>query len=76
MTVEIDTRAATGADLLGLEGLIFDFAGRTLTAADGREIPLTRAEFQLLSVLIRSCRRALSRDQCLDAVAGRRALIR
>jgi len=73
MMVEADTRAAAGADLLQFEGLILDLSGRTLTAADGSEIALTRAEFELLSVLIRSRGRALSRDQCLDAVAGRRA---
>lgn len=39
-------------------------------AADGHEIPLTRAEFSLLSVLIRARGRALSRDQILEAVAG------
>jgi class 3 adenylate cyclase len=61
----------TGAELLRFEGLTLDLAGRTLSAADGHEISLTRAEFELLSVLIRSRGRALSRDQCLDAVAGR-----
>ncbi len=64
---------AAGAQLLRFEGLTLDLAGRTLSAADGHEIPLTRAEFVLLSVLIRNCGRALSRDQLLDAVAGRRA---
>jgi class 3 adenylate cyclase/tetratricopeptide (TPR) repeat protein len=64
---------AAGAELLRFEGLTLDFAGRTLSGADGREIPLTRAEFLLLSALIRSRGRAFSRDQLLDAVAGRRA---
>jgi class 3 adenylate cyclase/predicted ATPase len=83
MTVEVDTWAseksdrqdepATGSDLLRFEGLTLDLAGRTLSAIDGREITLTRAEFELLSALIRSRGRALSRNQCLDAIAGRRA---
>jgi len=84
MTVEIDPRTAensarqndlppAGAELLRFEGLTFDLAGRALSAANGGEISLTRAEFELLAVLIRSRGRALSRDQCLDAVAGRRS---
>jgi DNA-binding winged helix-turn-helix (wHTH) protein len=65
---------AAGAEVLRFEGLTLDLAGRTLSAAGGREISLTPAEFELLSVLIRSRGRALSRDQLLDAVAGRRAV--
>ena len=64
---------AAGAELLRFEGLTLDFPGRTLSAADGREIPLTRAEFMLLAVLIRNRGRALSRDQLLDAIASRHA---
>ncbi len=67
-----DAILAAGAELLRFEGLTLDPSGRTLSAADGREIFLTRAEFELLSVLIRSRGRVLSRDQLLDAVAGRR----
>jgi DNA-binding winged helix-turn-helix (wHTH) protein len=63
---------AAEAELLRFEGLTLDLAGRTLTAADGHEIRLTRAEFALLSVLIGARGRALSRDQLLDAVTGRR----
>jgi DNA-binding winged helix-turn-helix (wHTH) protein len=62
-----------GAALLRFEGLTLDLAGRTLTSVHGHEIYLTRAEFDLLSVLIRGRGRAFSRDQLLDAVAGRRA---
>jgi DNA-binding winged helix-turn-helix (wHTH) protein/tetratricopeptide (TPR) repeat protein len=64
---------AAGAVLLRFEGLTLDLAGRTLTSVHGHEICLTRAEFDLLSVLIRGRGRAFSRDQLLDAVAGRRA---
>jgi len=73
MTVEVDTRSENGADLLEFEGLTLDLAGRTLSAANGHEISLTRAEFELLSLLIQSRGRALSRDQCLNAITGRHA---
>jgi class 3 adenylate cyclase/predicted ATPase len=68
-----DGLLAAGAELLRFEGLTLDFPGRTLSAADGREIALTRAEFMLLAVLMRNRGRALSRDQLLDAIAGRHA---
>jgi class 3 adenylate cyclase len=64
---------ASRAAPLRFEGLTLDLAGRTLSSVDGREIHLTRGEFDLLSVLIRGRGRAFSRDQLLDAVAGRRA---
>ena len=68
-----DTVPAGRAELLRFEGLTVDLAGRTLSGADGREIFLTHAEFELLCVLARSRGRALSRDRLLDAVAGRHA---
>jgi class 3 adenylate cyclase/tetratricopeptide (TPR) repeat protein len=64
---------AAGAALLRFEGLTFDLAGRTLTSVHGHEIYLTRAEFDLLSVLIQGRGRAFYRDELLDAVVGRRA---
>ncbi len=63
---------ASRAPPLRFEDLTLDLAGRTLSSVDGREIYLTRAEFDLLSVLIRGRGRAFSRNQLLDAVAGRR----
>ncbi len=61
------------AEVLRFDGLTLDLAGRTLATAGGQEIPLSRGEFTLLTTLIASRGRVLSRDQLLDAIAGRRA---
>jgi hypothetical protein len=73
LIAEQDGVPAAGPALLRFEGLTLDIAGKTLTSVHGHEIYLTRAEFDLLSVLIRGRGQAFSRDQLLDAVAGRRA---
>jgi adenylate cyclase len=62
-----------GVELLRFAELTLDIVGRTLLAADGRDIALTRGEFLLLCAFVRSHGRVLSRDQLLDAVTGRRA---
>jgi two-component system response regulator MtrA len=49
--------------------LAIDLAGRTV-ARDGREIPLTRTEFDLLVELAQRPGQVLSRDQLLDRVWG------
>jgi class 3 adenylate cyclase/predicted ATPase len=61
------------AEKLQFGGLTLDLAGRALSDSDGRDIALTRGEFELLCALTRSCGRAMSRDQLLDEIAGRRA---
>ena len=43
-----------------------DLLARRLVDPDGREVPLTGMEFDLLRVLVRNPNRALSRDQLLD----------
>jgi class 3 adenylate cyclase/tetratricopeptide (TPR) repeat protein len=68
-----DSVSEASAGLACFADLTLDFVGRTLLAANGRDIPLTRGEFRLLCALVRGSGRALSRDQLLDAVAGRRA---
>ena len=52
-------------------GFILDVGGRTLTDANGRDIPLRRSEFLLLLAFVRAPRRVLSRDHLMDAVSGR-----
>src|SRR5919112_4901779 len=47
--------------------LTIDQAGRSV-ARDGREIPLTRTEFDLLSELVQRPGQVLTRDQLLDRV--------
>jgi predicted ATPase/class 3 adenylate cyclase len=54
-------------------GFTLDLASRTLSNASGDEVPLWRSEFALLVTLLRAPGRALSREQLLDAVSGRRA---
>ena len=68
-----DSVSEANAELACFAELTLDFVGRTLLAADGRDIPLTRGEFMLLCALVRGRGRVLTRDQLLDAVAGRRA---
>jgi two-component system OmpR family response regulator len=58
----------------------FRFAGyvasagtRSVTAADGSEIPLTSAEFDLLLAFLERPGRVLSRNQLLDITQGREA---
>jgi two-component system response regulator MtrA len=52
-----------------LGGLSIDVAGRTV-ARDGRDIPLTRTEFDLLVELVRHAGQVLQRDVLLDRIWG------
>jgi two-component system response regulator MtrA len=62
-------RQAGEPERLHLGPLEIDLAGRT-AARDGREILLTRTEFDLLVELARNAGRVLTRDVLLDAVWG------
>jgi two-component system response regulator MtrA len=64
---EGDGADASGQLRLGL--LVIDVAGRTVTR-DGREIPLTRTEFDLLADLARHPGQVLDRDTLLDRIWG------
>src|SRR5438477_4004496 len=56
------------------EGFTLDLASRALlNDTSGNEVPLWRSEFALLAAFLRAPGRALSREQLLDAVSGRRA---
>ncbi len=48
-----DDDSQTDAPLARFAELTLDYVGRTLLAADGREIPLTRGEFLLLCAMVR-----------------------
>lgn len=67
--------AATGSGMRQhtFAGFRLDEESRTLTAEDGRDIPLTTGEFDLLSVLARHAGRVLSRDELLSLTHGREA---
>ena len=64
--------SVVAAEFLRFEGLTLDIGGRALLDADGRDLGLTRSEFELLAALVRSPGRALSRERLLEAVSGRR----
>ena len=56
-----------------IEDCKLDLAGYTFVDGSGREVRLTRAETALLTALVDSPRRVLSRDQLHYAVSGRSA---
>jgi two-component system response regulator MtrA len=62
-------REAGEPERLGLGPIVIDLAGRTVTR-DGREIALTRTEFDLLAELARNAGRVLTRDVLLDRIWG------
>jgi two-component system response regulator MtrA len=64
-----DADAAPGEGLLRLGDLVIDAAGRTVTRG-GREIALTRTEFDLLAALARHPGQVFARDALLDRVWG------
>lgn len=64
-----DGDGADAARHLHLGPLDIDLAGRTV-ARDGRDIPLTRTEFDLLADLARHAGQVLDRDTLLDRIWG------
>jgi DNA-binding response OmpR family regulator len=63
--------ASTSRSMLRFADWSLDTAARTLAKADGREVPLTTGEFDLLSTFARHAGRVLSRDFLLEATRGR-----
>jgi DNA-binding response OmpR family regulator/TolB-like protein/tetratricopeptide (TPR) repeat protein len=59
------------ARFLRFDGRALDLAGRTFLDAHGQDVPLTRAEFDLLASFARNPGRVLSRDQLRDLMSGR-----
>jgi DNA-binding response OmpR family regulator/class 3 adenylate cyclase/predicted ATPase len=64
------TERAAGP-VLCFAGYRLDVAGRSLVSPSGQEVPLTRGEYGLLLAFVQRPGRVLSRDQLLDAMAGR-----
>ena len=56
-------------------GWVLDIASRNVTAPDGLVVPLSGAEFRPLRVLLEHPNRVLSRDQLLELVNGREAIL-
>jgi len=50
---------------------ILDLTAHELKSTTGEEVVLTSHEFQLLSTLVKSANRVLSRDQIMDHITGR-----
>lgn len=61
---------AFGSELRRFDGWEMDAARRILVNPKGEEVSLTRAEFDLLTALVNSAGRVLSRDQLLDAIGS------
>lgn len=55
-----------GVHAYRFDGWQLNLGARRLTASDGREVPLTNREFDLLVALLGSPQRVLTRDQLLD----------
>lgn len=63
--------AAPQAQSLAFEGWTLDLLRRELRAADGADVALTAAEFELLRAFLLHPNRVLSRDQLMDLAKGR-----
>jgi DNA-binding response OmpR family regulator len=64
--------AGGGAQVVRFAGWRLDLARRTLTSTRGKAVPLTAAEFQLLTALVANPNQVLGRDRLLELVAGRK----
>jgi two-component system response regulator MtrA len=62
-------RRSDDAERLSLGPVVIDVAGRT-ASRDGRDVPLTRTEFDLLVELVRHAGQVLTRDVLLDRIWG------
>lgn len=69
--VDIGVTTASNATSLRFEDKVLDLATREVTGPDGIAIPLSTAEFRLLSVFLRHPGVVLSRDRLLQETAGR-----
>lgn len=55
------------------DGMLLDAGSQELRDAEGREIPLTAKEFELLKALLDAPQQVLSRDRLMNALHGRAA---
>jgi DNA-binding response OmpR family regulator/predicted ATPase/ABC-type transport system involved in cytochrome c biogenesis ATPase subunit len=68
---DIAAARAASPSVLQFEGRTLDLEGRALVDEKGRDLALTRAEFELLALLARCSGRVLSRDQLRHGISGR-----
>jgi len=69
-----DARApppADSADAIRFAGWTLDLVSQQLLSDAGERVHLTQAEYRLLALLARNPRRVVSRDELMDAMAGR-----
>lgn len=66
-------QVAAPARRLAFEGMVLDLGARRLADAEGRDIPLTTGEFDLLRALLRNPNEVRSRDQLMSTLHGREA---
>lgn len=66
-------RETPGEETLHFSGWTLNLGSRELKDKEGIQVPLSNAEFLLLSVLAQRAGRVLSRDQLLDLTQGREA---
>jgi DNA-binding response OmpR family regulator len=57
------------AAVMEFEGWTVDMGAHTVTSPEGDDVPLTRAEFNLLASLVKAPNRVLTRAHLLDAVS-------
>ena len=55
--------------IIRFDGWTLDMSAHTVTGPDGIDMPLTPAEFNLLTALVKASNRVLTRDYLLDAVS-------
>ncbi|MEF2070722.1 response regulator [Consotaella aegiceratis] len=67
------SREANANERLAFDRWIFDVGRREVVGADGVSIPLSTAEFRLLSAFVQRPRMVLTRDQLVDLTSGRDA---
>ena len=67
--------AAPATDVVIFAGFKLDRSARTLSAADGALIDLTKTEFDLLGYFLDNRDRALARQEILDGVWGRDVVV-
>lgn len=66
-----DASTDASEPVLQFAGFRLDHAGRSLLDRDGRDIPLTRGEFDLLTAFVQRPGRVLSRDYLRQILVGR-----
>lgn len=67
----LDHRTQRGDDSMAFAGWTLQLAARQLVSASGTVIPLSNAEFRLLSVFLEHPNRVLTRDFLLEEARGR-----